>query len=535
MPVPVSFSDLAVIAPMLIVIITAMVVLMVDLNLPRDRKSACVGVSIVGLVLAWVACFLLWPSGTGTAPPPKAFGGSVVADGFALAFQIILIVVAALSILLSEKYIQQKGINYGEYYALLLFSTSGAMLMATSRELITIFIGLEVLSIALYILSGFARTEARSEESAMKYFLLGSFSSGFFLYGIALVYGGTSTTRLDQLLVAPAAALTSVYTVAGFALLIVGLGFKAAIVPFHSWTPDVYEGAPTSVTAFMSAGAKAGAFAALIRVGIVLLPLSSVFHDIFWVLALLTMVVGNVIAIVQSNIKRMLAYSSIAHAGYILVGLLAANSTYARLHPEMGIPAQAYAGILFYVLAYTFMNLGAFGVLILLARRGSELNTIEDLQGLAQSQPRAAALMGLFMFSLAGVPPAAGFFGKFYVFIAAVQAHEYALAAIGLVVSVIGAAYYLKIIYTMYFQPSKREYPNDVWSFSPGVNVALAICAIATLVFGILPGLLYGPSVLGGNSLSARPVIAPVTAPAPVSVSAPAAPTPVPIERASVR
>ena len=203
---------------------------------------------------------------------------------------------------------------------------------------------------------------------------------------------------------------------------------------------------PTSVTAFMSAGAKAGAFAALIRVAIVLLPLSSVFHDIFWVLALLTMVVGNVIAIVQTNIKRMLAYSSIAHAGYILVGLLAANSEYARLHPELGIPAQAYAGILFYVLAYTFMNLGAFGVLILLARRGSELNTIEDLQGLSQSQPWAAALMGLFMFSLAGVPPAAGFFGKFYVFIAAVQAHEYALAAIGLVVSVIGAAYYLKII-----------------------------------------------------------------------------------------
>lgn len=532
-PLPVSPNDLAVIAPMGIVIITAMVVLMVDLQLPRDRKSACVGVSIFGLLLAWAACFFLWPSGT-SGLPMTAFGGSVVADGFALAFQIILIIVAALSIMMSQKYIEQKGINYGEYYALLLFSTSGAMLMATSRELITIFIGLEVLSIALYILSGFARTEAKSEESAMKYFLLGSFSSGFFLYGIALVYGGASTTRLDLLPLVPAAALHSVYTIAGFALLIVGLGFKAAIVPFHSWTPDVYEGAPTSVTAFMSAGAKAGAFAALIRVAIVLLPLSSVFHDIFWVLALLTMIVGNVIAIVQTNIKRMLAYSSIAHAGYILVGLLAANSTYARLHPELGIPAQAYAGILFYVLAYTFMNLGAFGVLILLARRGSELNTIEDLQGLAQSQPRAAALMGLFMFSLAGVPPAAGFFGKFYVFIAAVQAHEYALAAIGLVVSVIGAAYYLKVIYTMYFMPAKREYPTDVWSFSPGVNVALGICAVATLLFGILPGLLYGPTVSGGNSLTARAAVTPVAASAPVSAPS-AAPTPAPIERASVR
>ncbi len=210
----------------------------------------------------------------------------------------------------------------------------------------------------------------------------------------------------------------------------------------------------------MSAGAKCGAFAALVRVAIVLLPLSAVFHDIFWVLAILTMVVGNVVAIVQTNIKRMLAYSSIAHAGYILVGLLAGSSGYAQAHPELGIPAEAYAGILFYILAYTFMNLGAFGILILLARRGEELNTIEDLQGLAPSQPWAAALMALFMFSLAGVPPAAGFFGKFYVFIAAVNAHQYSLAVIGLVASVIGAAYYLRIVYTMYFQPAKRDFPS---------------------------------------------------------------------------
>ena len=238
------------------------------------------------------------------------------------------------------------------------------------------------------------------------------------------------------------ATLLSPYSVAGFALLIVGLGFKAAIVPFHSWTPDVYEGAPTSVTAFMSAGAKAGAFAALIRVAIVLLPLSAVFNDVFWALAILTMVVGNVVAIVQTNIKRMLAYSSIAHAGYILVGLMAQN-------------ADGHAGILFYILAYTFMNLGAFGVLILLARRGQELNNVEDLQGLAQTQPWAAALMGLFMFSLAGIPPTAGFMGKFYVFIGIVEAAQtapnpgmfYSLAVIGLFASVIGAAYYLRIVY----------------------------------------------------------------------------------------
>jgi NADH-quinone oxidoreductase subunit N len=520
-PVPVTSADLLAVAPLLIVILTAMVVLMVDLALPRDRKSGCVVVSLVGLVLAAISCAYLWLGNTSSSL--TAFNGTVVADDFALAFQAILIVVAALSILLSEKYIQQKGINHGEYYALLLFSTSGAMLMATSRELITIFIGLEVLSIALYILSGFARTEARSEESAMKYFLLGSFSSAFFLYGIALVYGGTGTTRLDTLTTVPYASLTSSYAVAGFALLLIGLGFKAAIVPFHSWTPDVYEGAPTSVTAFMSAGAKCGAFAALVRVAIVLLPLSSIFHDVFWVLAILTMVVGNFVAIVQTNIKRMLAYSSIAHAGYILVGLLAGSSAAAAADPS--IRTEAYAGILFYILAYTFMNLGAFGILILLARRGDELNNIEDLQGLAQSQPWAAALMALFMFSLAGVPPAAGFFGKFYVFIAAVHAHQYSLAVIGLVASVVGAAYYLKIVYTMYFQPAQREYPANIWRFSPGATAALVISAFATLFFGVLPAGLYKTAVVGSRSLQT-----------PLSVTAQnEAPSPAPVERASIK
>ncbi len=514
---PVTFSDVFAVSPLLIVVITAMVVLMVDLALPRDRKSACVGVSLFGLVLAAAACGLLWRA------QKEAFNGTVIADDFALAFQLILIIVTALSVLLSEKYIQQKGINYGEYYALMLFSASGAMLMATSRELITIFIGLEVLSIALYVLSGFARTEARSEESAMKYFLLGAFSSGFFLYGIALVYGGAGTTRLDTLTALPVATLLSPYSVSGFALLIVGLGFKAAIVPFHSWTPDVYEGAPTSVTAFMSAGAKAGAFAALIRVAIVLLPLSAVFNDVFWALAILTMVVGNVVAIVQTNIKRMLAYSSIAHAGYILVGLIAQNS-------------DGHAGILFYILAYTFMNLGAFGVLILLARRGQELNSIEDLQGLAQSQPWAAALMGLFMFSLAGIPPTAGFMGKFYVFIGIVKAAQtaqnsslfYSLAIIGLVASVIGAAYYLRIVYTMYFMPAKREYPADVWGFSPGANFALIVSAILTLGLGILPSGLYKTAVLAAGSLD-RPAAISRQA---VTPAVPAVPTP--IERASI-
>ncbi len=500
-----SINSLWTIAPLLTVIIFGMIVLMVDLGLPRDRKSPLVAISAIGLIVAACFCAFLWTRNL------TGFNGTVVADDFALLFQFILIVVAMISIFLSERYIQLKGINYGEYYALLLFSTSGAMLMAASRELITIFVGLEILSIALYILSGFARTEAKSEESAMKYFLLGSFSSAFFLYGIALVYGGTGTTRLDTLAHMPVAALATKYTVAGIALLIVGLGFKAAIVPFHSWTPDVYEGAPTSVTAFMSAGAKAGAFAAFIRVTIALLPLSVVFHSVLWVMAIATMIVGNILAVVQTNIKRMLAYSSIAHAGYILVGLLSQNN-------------DGHAGVLFYVMAYTFMNLGAFGVLILLARRGDELNTIEDLQGLASRQPGAAALMALFMLSLGGIPPTAGFMGKFYLFIAAVHAHQYALAVIGLVASVIGVFYYLRVIASMYFLPAKRDFPTgSPFRFAPGADVAVVFCAIMTLILGIYSGGLINIARIGADSLDRGAVAVPMA-------SAPPA-----VQRASVR
>jgi NADH-quinone oxidoreductase subunit N len=526
-----SLDDYLSIAPMLCVMVLGMIVLMVDLFLPRDRKSLLVAISLLGLLAILVAYFAPWWGlwGKGIA----GFGGTLIADDFALVFELILIVIVALSIALSEKYIQQKGINYGEYYALLLFSTSGAMLMACSRELITIFVGLEILSIALYVLSGFARTEARSEESAMKYFLLGAFSSGFFLYGIALIYGGAGTTRLDLLLNVPITAvagspfaLASPYTVTGFALLIVGLGFKAAIVPFHSWTPDVYEGAPTSVTAFMSAGAKAGAFAAFIRVAAALLPLSQTypnvyggFIDVLWILAILTMIVGNVFAVMQTNIKRMLAYSSIAHAGYILVGLLAQN-------PE------GRAAVLFYIFAYTFMNLGAFGVLILLARRGDEPVTMDDLQGLAQRQPLAAGMMALFMLSLAGLPPTVGFIGKFFLFLAAVHAHLYTLAAIGLVVSVIGVFYYLRVIVRMFFLPSLKEqrvYPTDVWTFSPGAKYALWISAIATLVLGIYSSGCYSIATQGANSLPPTSLSAPYISKAPAP-----APLPQPVLNASV-
>jgi len=472
-------NDFWTIAPILSISIFAMAVLMLDLWLDRNKKGPLVLLSIVGLIVTAGLAGVQWDKGH------TAFGGAISADNFAILFQVILTIVAGLSILLSEKYIQIKNINFGEYYALLLFSTSGAMLMATSRELITIFVGLEVLSIALYVLSGFARTEAKSEESAMKYFLLGAFSSGFFLYGIALVYGALQTTRLDEIAnlgLANPSVLMTPYAIAGVAMLIIGLGFKAAVVPFHSWTPDVYEGAPTSVTAFMSAGAKAGAFAAFIRLGVAFGPASGAFHNVLWVLAALTMVVGNILAVQQTNIKRMLAYSSIAHAGYILVGLLANNE-------------EGRGGILFYVLAYTFMNLGAFGMLILLARRGQELNSIEDLKGLGRANPAAGAVMAIFMLSLGGIPPTVGFFGKWFLFMAAIHAGLNNLAYLGLLASVIGVFYYLRVIWSMYFEEPTREFPENIWTFSVGAPVALGICAFFSLLFGVLPNLLFPGSV----------------------------------------
>lgn len=471
------------IGPFLVVVITGMLVLLIDLALPKDRKGPVVWLSLLGLAGAGYLCGSIYHTQSGLS----GFNGTVSGDYFSLLFQGLIIIVAALGVLLSQRYVEDKGINYGEYYALLLFSTSGAMLMAAARELILIFIGLEILSIALYVLSGFARTEERSEEAAVKYFLLGAFSSGFFLYGIALIYGGTGTTYLPEIARAPHAALTNTYTVAGIALLLVGLGFKAAIVPFHSWTPDVYQGAPTSVTAFMSAAAKAGAFAALIRVLTVVLPIQAVWHDIVWVLAAATMIVGNVVALWQSDIKRMLAYSSIAHAGYILVGVLAAN-------------AAGSAAVLYYILVYTFMNLGAFGVVILLARPGKELTSVQDLDGLSRSHPFAAVLMAIFMFSLAGIPPAAGFFGKLFLFQAAIQAHLYGLTVLGFLASVVGAYYYLRIVARMWMVAPEREIGPLSWS--PGTQTAIVVSAVLTILLFLIPTPLMRAFRAGAESLN---------------------------------
>ncbi len=511
-----TFEGIRAIAAPLITAVLGMIVLMMDLGEGAEaarRRQSLPTISIVGLIMTGLVALVGSTASQMMALSGQEsnafFGHGMVADGFGGLFCIVLCIVAAFAIGMSGRYLEERGINHGEFYALILFSTSGGMLMAQANDLINVFLGLEVLSVALYILSGFARRDRRSEESAAKYFLLGAFASGFLLYGTALIYGAvgiaikTLGVRLDtgansytnfevisQVLRESAQhgtpLVSSTLFVTGIALLIVGLGFKASIVPFHAYAPDVYEGAPTPVTAFMSAGAKIGAFAVLARLFHVLLSADSSepFRIILWVLAAATMIVGNVMAVRQTNIKRMLAYSSIAHAGYILVGVLASCV------PE----ASQYAdqAILYYLFVYTFMNLGAFALVIWLGRDGREYTNISDYAGLAKKQPLAALAMTVFMLSLAGIPPAAGFLGKLYLFMSAVQAGQVVLAVIGLVVSAIGVFYYLNIIVQMYFKESENS-DTFLRVRDGGARLVALLAAAITLLFGLVPNPLFKP------------------------------------------
>jgi NADH-quinone oxidoreductase subunit N len=376
---------------------------------------------------------------------------------------------------MSIRFLQEEEFEHGEYYVLVLFAAVGMMFMASAADLIIIFLGLETFSLAIYVLAGFFRTQPKSNESSLKYFLLGAFSTGFLLYGIALIYGATGTTNLKGIyeFVRNIPLLTDPLLLIGMGLLIVGFGFKVASVPFHMWTPDVYEGAPTSITAFMSVGPKAAGFAAFLRV--FLYALSSLQTDwvwILWVLAVLTMTLGNVVAIAQKNIKRMLAYSSIAHAGYILVAMVAAS--------ELGT-----ASVLYYILAYAFMNLGAFGVVILYGRKGEENIQVSDYSGMASKYPLLAAAMAIFMFSLAGIPPTAGFVGKFYIFSAAVKAGYIGLAIIGVLNSALSVYFYLRVTVMMYMRNPEKEFAR--LDMSPAMVIALIISVLGTLQMGITP------------------------------------------------
>jgi NADH-quinone oxidoreductase subunit N len=477
--------DLMVIAPEIVVLFTALLVMVVDLFLDKEYKSRLAWPSLVGVLAAAGLSYYLW-------------GGTVLvlqdmlaADRYALFLNLVILSAAALAILFSVEYAERTGLAQGEYYTLLLLSTAGMMLMAAAINLMTIFLALEILSIALYVLVGLNRAEQRSSEAALKYFLLGAFASGFLLYGMALVYGQAGTTSLAGMrdYVLSLDGQMPLLLAVAVGLLLVGFGFKVALAPFQWWMPDAYQGAPTSVTAFMSVGAKVAGFAALARVAL------TAFGDstgsgpqgfggdwglVLAALAALTMTVGNLAALRQRNLKRMLAYSSIAHAGYILVGVAAGG--------QVGTSAM-----LFYLFVYAFMNVGAFAVVIAVGGlEGSTQDgqTLQDFAGLAGRKPGLSAAMTLFMLSLAGVPPLAGFLTKLYIFTAAVQAGLIWLAIVGVLNSVISAYYYLRVVAVMYMKESPaREEPAASGSkrVCPALQVGLGLASVAVVLVSIVP------------------------------------------------
>jgi NADH-quinone oxidoreductase subunit N len=458
------------ILPLLIVTGTAVLTLIADLWMEGPDREALGWIGLLGLLVAAVTVIPLWNTHLST------FANAVVIDRYGLFFTLLFCVASGLTLLMSMNYLELTDIRTGDYYSLILFSTVGMVLMATATDLIVIFLGLEVMSIAVYALAGICRGEVRSNEAALKYFLLGAFATGFLLFGIALLYGATGSTTLSSIAayIAKAGPQEKMLVLAGMALLLVGFGFKVAAAPFHVWTPDVYEGSPTAVTALMAVGVKAAGFAAFARVFMhTLTLLSADWSGVLWVL---TMTIGNVTAILQRNIKRMLAYSSIAHAGYLLVGMVAGG--------EYGGTA-----VLFYLIAYTLMTLGAFAVVIALGRRGAPNENLDDYAGVGFRYPFLGLAMAIFMLSLAGIPPLVGFIGKFYIFSAAVRAGYVGLAVIGVLNSVVSVYYYLGVLVRMYMVEGVLEIP--VPSSRPYLFATLLLTIAGTILVGLFPGPLF--------------------------------------------
>ena len=465
--------NLQAIMPSLVLCCFGMVLLLVSVFSERGKTTHVAWLSVFALVVTGFISLSAWNN------PQAGFAGSVVLDNFATFFSITCIIAAVLTILMSDSYLKREGYPVGEYYPLILFTTAGAMWMASGTDLMTIFLGLEVLSVSLYVLAGFFRGQVKSNEAGLKYFFLGAFSTGFLLYGVALLYGVTGTTKIAgiaEYVSSHPGIMTepNMMFIAGGMLLMTGFLFKIAAAPFHMWTPDVYQGAPTPITAFMSAGPKAAAFAAFMRVTII--GLEGMHEDItalLWVLAVLTMTVGNFIALSQKDIKRMLAFSSISHAGYALVGLVAWN--------EIG-----FSGIMFYMLVYTFMNMGAFAVLVLVGKQGEENLTLEGLSGMGYKKPFLGIALCIFLFSLMGLPPTAGFTGKFYIFAAAMKSGYVWLAVIGVLNSAVSLYYYLRVMVHMYFKDPQEDF-NWV-SMNTATTISIVIAIAGVLVLGVLPG-----------------------------------------------
>lgn len=463
--------EIRIMIPELTLICVGLILMLLDLLI--RKKQICALVGIIGTLVAMYATYKLY----GFSEPQRAFHQMFVLDGYANFFKIIFYLNVILTILISMKYMEIEKSSYGEYYALLMFATTGMMIMASAADLIILYLGLELMALSTYILAGLIRKEPRSNEAALKYFFLGAFSSAFLLYGIALSYGLTGTTNLKEIAKALIALNINNNPMVslGMICMIVAFGFKVALVPFHMWAPDVYEGAPTSITAFMSVGPKAAGFAVLGRVlfdafggmqmqwSAILVPLS-----------IITMAGGSIIALAQTNIKRMLAYSSIAHAGYMILGIISGTS-------------EGLSSTVNYLMIYALMNIGAFAIIIMLRREGFRGEDLEDYMGLAKSHPLPAALMLIFMFSLTGIPPTAGFIGKFYIFMEVIKSGYTYLAVIAVAFSVVSAFFYLRVVMYMFMKEPREEV---VLSNSPAMSLALAITASMVLIIGVFPSVL---------------------------------------------
>jgi NADH-quinone oxidoreductase subunit N len=462
------FSSFIAIVPMSCVVAAGIAAMMAEAFRAPGERMPVGPLGAVGLAGAAAAALLLWNQQAGSF-------GVVVADNFSLFVTGVLILIGLLSLALSAPIIEREDLPRGEYYALMLFALSGMMLMASASDLLVIFLALEVLSIAVYVLTGVRRSQATSVEAAFKYFLLGAFASAFFVYGIAFTYGLAGSTRLDRIgsLLASQTARPTPLGLVAVGLLLVGFAFKVSAVPFHMWTPDAYEGAPSPVTGFMSAGVKAAAFAAFARVFLAALaPLRPDWRGLLWGIAVATMITGTVVGVAQTSVKRMLAYSSIAHGGYILVAIIAANST-------------GKGALLFYLAAYAVTNVGAFGVIGLLESREHPHDQLGDYAGLWRTHPVLAGLMTIFLLSLGGFPPFAGFIAKWYVFAGAIQAGEYWLAIIGMLTSVVSVFFYSRIIVMMYM--TSAEHASDVPPVPKLAGAALVASAALAFYLGVFP------------------------------------------------
>jgi NADH-quinone oxidoreductase subunit N len=510
MPPGYSSVDFFYLLPELIVTAGAVVVLTTEMLLPRAEVAVdggAVRVPVRDRIMAWLTLLTLAAATLALVPAAHLnttiARGLVAVDGFALFFKLLVLVSAALTVLMSIRYLALERAHAGEYYFLVLCATLGMMFLAAGIDLITIFIGLETMAVSFYVLAGFIRPNRRSNEAAMKYFVLGTFSLGILLYGLSLLYGLTGTTHLRSIAAGLASGAPGLVLPLAVMLIVAGMGFKIAAVPFHMWAPDVYEGAPTPITAFLSVGSKAASFAMLMRIFVEALPAFRVgglgiafgqpigWHGFFYVLAIASMTVGNIAALTQSNTKRLLAYSSIAHAGYVLIGIVAG--------PPRGITAA-----LVYLMTYLFMQLGAFAIVVMLRSREIIGDELKDLTGLYRTHPGAAVAMLVFMLSLGGIPPTAGFMGKLWLFGAAIDAGYIWLAVIGVINSALSLYYYVRIVVFMWITESETDTPAP--GLSPALTAVLVVAVLGTVALGIYPRALFDLAAYSAASLGAAPL-----------------------------